>query len=155
MSENDAGALEGALVPAPPPAQMRYEDENRDKVARVFVRVDYADGRIREYEATEPQSFQISDPEDVSTMSVRQTGLSIAAGGGFRGLRAAVPSLRLSFTAHPRHNMHIRTERTARPADGAAFACPRCGMISRNANDVREGYCGNCHDWTSRAIPAP
>ena len=30
-----------------------------------------------------------------------------------------------------------------------SITCPRCGMTSHNPNDVREGYCGNCHDWTS------
>lgn len=29
-----------------------------------------------------------------------------------------------------------------------SITCPRCGMTSHNANDVREGYCGRCHDWT-------
>ena len=34
--------------------------------------------------------------------------------------------------------------------DGAEpFTCPRCQMRSWNANDLREGYCGNCHDWTA------
>jgi hypothetical protein len=33
------------------------------------------------------------------------------------------------------------------------FDCPRCGMTSHNANDVREGYCGNCHDWTGDPLP--
>jgi transcriptional regulator with XRE-family HTH domain len=28
------------------------------------------------------------------------------------------------------------------------ITCPRCGRTSFNPNDVREGYCGNCHDWT-------
>jgi hypothetical protein len=32
--------------------------------------------------------------------------------------------------------------------DLRAFTCPRCGMTSRNPDDVREGYCGACHDWT-------
>lgn len=38
-------------------------------------------------------------------------------------------------------------------ADGArelSFTCPRCGMTSHNRNDIREGYCGNCHDWTGK-----
>lgn len=30
-----------------------------------------------------------------------------------------------------------------------SITCPRCGMTSYNANDIREGYCGNCHDWTT------
>lgn len=29
------------------------------------------------------------------------------------------------------------------------ITCPRCGRTSYNPNDVREGYCGNCHDWTA------
>lgn len=28
------------------------------------------------------------------------------------------------------------------------IACPVCGRTSFNPNDEREGYCGNCHDWT-------
>lgn len=34
--------------------------------------------------------------------------------------------------------------------DGAHVTCPRCGRTSYNPNDVREGYCGACHDWTGR-----
>jgi hypothetical protein len=29
-----------------------------------------------------------------------------------------------------------------------SFTCPRCHATSYNPNDVREGYCGNCHDRT-------
>lgn len=37
-----------------------------------------------------------------------------------------------------------------------SFACPRCGATSWNPNDVREGYCGRCHDWTGeRRLDAP
>jgi hypothetical protein len=114
----DVQPLEGTLLPgAAPAAEMRYEDEDPDKVARVLVRVDYADGRIREYEAQEPQDFTISNPEDVGTMAFRTTRLSVGGGGGFSPLRAAVPSLSLSFSANPRYNLHIRTERTAEPRD--------------------------------------
>lgn len=28
------------------------------------------------------------------------------------------------------------------------FTCPVCGAISFNPTDIREGYCGRCHDWT-------
>jgi hypothetical protein len=27
--------------------------------------------------------------------------------------------------------------------------CPVCGMTTYSEMDIREGYCGNCHDWTS------
>jgi hypothetical protein len=29
-----------------------------------------------------------------------------------------------------------------------SFTCPRCGMTSHHPEDERQGYCGNCHDWT-------
>lgn len=29
-----------------------------------------------------------------------------------------------------------------------SITCPKCNMTSYNPNDIREGYCGNCHDWT-------
>lgn len=29
-----------------------------------------------------------------------------------------------------------------------SFTCPRCSRTSWNPDDVREGYCGACHDWT-------
>ena len=34
-------------------------------------------------------------------------------------------------------------------AEFPSITCPQCGMTSYNPNDIREGYCGNCHDWTS------
>lgn len=37
-------------------------------------------------------------------------------------------------------------------AEGKAITCPACFATSHNPNDVREGYCGNCHAWTS--LPA-
>lgn len=30
-----------------------------------------------------------------------------------------------------------------------SITCPRCGRTSWNPNDVREGYCGACHEWTN------
>ena len=29
-----------------------------------------------------------------------------------------------------------------------SITCPRCGRTSYNPNDIREGSCGHCHDWT-------
>jgi hypothetical protein len=98
--------ISGEIVPAPPTADMRYTDDTA--VTRVFIRVEYADGRIREYQAKEPQDFQMSDG-----MTMRQSKAKYSAGGIFVPLTQAVSSLRLSFTAHPRWNLHIRTEATA------------------------------------------
>jgi hypothetical protein len=96
------------IVKAPPSAEMRYEPEDPDAVARVFVRVEYADGRIREYRAKEPQDFKVADG-----MTMRQSKARFSAGGIFVPLTQAVATLSLSFTAHPRWNLHIRTEATA------------------------------------------
>jgi hypothetical protein len=119
--------ITGEIVKAPPAADMRYEDEDPDAVARVFVRVEYKGGKIREYEAREPQDFRMNDPESepMSSMAFRTTGLSLPAGGGFSPVRAAVSSLRLSFKAHPRWNLHIRTEATATAEfEGVPSAAP-------------------------------
>ena len=36
------------------------------------------------------------------------------------------------------------------------ITCPRCLMTSYSPDNIREGYCGNCRDWTSRRPgPAP
>lgn len=100
--------LSGEIVSAPPAAEMRHESEDPDAVTRVFVRVEYADGRIREYQAKEPQDFEMRDG-----MTMRQSKARFSAGGIFVPLTNAVATLRLSFTAHPRFNMHTRTEATA------------------------------------------
>lgn len=28
------------------------------------------------------------------------------------------------------------------------YTCRRCSLTTYNVNDIREGYCGKCHDWT-------
>lgn len=106
MSEHDeVTAISGEIVKRPAEvataaqaADMRYEDDAA--VARVFVRVEYADGRIREYQAKEPQDFKINNPESAPSM---------AFGGG----RALTREVVLRFKPHPRWNLHIRTEATA------------------------------------------
>jgi hypothetical protein len=40
----------------------------------------------------------------------------------------------------------VRTEvETITPA---SFRCPRCGKVSVHPDDIRNRYCGACHDWT-------
>lgn len=34
------------------------------------------------------------------------------------------------------------------PDGPPSYTCPRCAMTTHHPDDVREGYCGNCHDWT-------
>jgi len=38
---------------------------------------------------------------------------------------------------------------------GPVFGCPRCGRVSSSEEDLREGYCGACHDWTGPPGGAP
>jgi hypothetical protein len=45
--------------------------------------------------------------------------------------------------------MYGRGVRVAIGAELPSVTCPRCGMTSRNSDDVDHGYCGQCHDWTS------
>ena len=107
MSEPDeVTAISGEIVKrlaevttTPPAADMRYTDDD-SAVTRVFVRVEYADGRIREYQAKDPQDFRMNNPEDAPSM---------VFGGGMSATR----EVRLSFRPNPRWNLHIRTEATA------------------------------------------
>lgn len=45
---------------------------------------------------------------------------------------------------NPDPGVQAAIERGKQPS----ITCPVCGMTSYNPNDIREGYCGNCHDWT-------
>ena len=38
------------------------------------------------------------------------------------------------------------------PPEPKSITCPKCERTSYNRNDVREGYCGHCHDWTHGAV---
>jgi hypothetical protein len=108
VMEAGGESLEGTLVPAPQPAGICYEDETQpDAVTRVLVVVERADGSVKEYEAREPQDWSMNDPESISAQVIRTTGLSF----GTTRLQAGMPSLRLSFSAHPRYNLHIRNVR--------------------------------------------
>ena len=31
----------------------------------------------------------------------------------------------------------------------SSITCPKCQMTSHHPGDIKNGYCGNCHDWTS------
>lgn len=35
-------------------------------------------------------------------------------------------------------------------ANPERFTCPKCDTTSYNPNDIAEGYCGACHDFTGR-----
>jgi hypothetical protein len=39
---------------------------------------------------------------------------------------------------------------TTTPGIPESIICPVCGRRSYNPNDVRDGYCVACHDWTSK-----
>lgn len=32
------------------------------------------------------------------------------------------------------------------------ITCGKCGRTSYNPNDVKAGFCGNCHDWTNGVV---
>lgn len=36
-----------------------------------------------------------------------------------------------------------------------SITCPRCGRTSYHPEDVKQGYCGACHWWTSDPQLAP
>lgn len=40
-----------------------------------------------------------------------------------------------------------------RPSPPKSITCPQCGRTSHNPNDVREKYCGNCHQYHDTMRP--
>lgn len=95
----------GEPLPETTAPEVRYGEENSEpQVTRVVLHVEYGDGTVREYDAREPQDFRLDE-----TMATRKTGLGVSGASGFTGISHAVPSVSVSFTAHPRHNMFIWT----------------------------------------------
>lgn len=43
------------------------------------------------------------------------------------------------------HSAHLGKELAGR----WGIRCPWCYSVSYNPDDIREGYCGKCRDWTS------
>lgn len=43
----------------------------------------------------------------------------------------------------PNYPMYAGDPSGPRPS----ITCPKCGRTSHNPNDVRERYCGNCHQY--------
>lgn len=39
------------------------------------------------------------------------------------------------------------------PVQYAWITCPRCGRTSYHPEDIKEGYCGACEDWTTPRPP--
>lgn len=39
------------------------------------------------------------------------------------------------------------------PPAPASFTCPTCGRTSHHPQDVRNGYCGACHEFTGQGAP--
>lgn len=37
---------------------------------------------------------------------------------------------------------------TEGPGTEFSITCPKCGMTTYDPDDIEEGYCGKCHDWT-------
>jgi len=40
--------------------------------------------------------------------------------------------------------------RRKKMAEEPSITCPACQMTSYNANDIEQGYCGNCHEFTGK-----
>jgi len=75
-----------------------------------------------------------------------------------RCLICSPPPRRDPLPEFPRGQEHIDFpllgQVVGRSGDQTYFTCPRCQRTSYNPNDIAEGYCGNCHDWTGREHPA-
>lgn len=57
----------------------------------------------------------------------------------FKGVVGSIPSLPWTFD----------------DGEQPSIKCPRCGMVSYHPEDIKQGYCGYCHDWTSPPTSPP
>jgi rubrerythrin len=53
------------------------------------------------------------------------------------------------YEANERVDQELYRDSINRISAQPSITCPQCGMTSYNPTDIAEGYCGNCHDWTS------
>jgi ribosomal protein S27AE len=80
---------------------------------------------------SDAHEIDIPDGEFVSSVWMMADGMEVMS----------IP-LAPGFTARYWHS-------EASVQDLDSIVCPKCGAESFNPNDIREGYCGKCHDWTS------
>lgn len=62
-----------------------------------------------------------------------------------------VPSGRTFFLPHGVAESAASGGTGGQPMPGG-ITCQNCLMTSWNQHDVEHGYCGNCHDYTSRCV---
>jgi hypothetical protein len=115
---NEPDEISGSIVPAPPVADIRYEEDTQP--SRVLVRVEWPGGKIREYETGQPGGFEMNDPETDLSFAPARMAVQVP-GSPVVPVMAAAWTLRLSFRADP-WEAEIRTERTARAPGPAALA---------------------------------
>jgi hypothetical protein len=71
-----------------------------------------------------------------------------------RCLSLTDPQVRPVRVPHPRRLAlaELSAEDRARTLPEPSITCPVCGMTSYHPDDIRAGYCGNCHDWTRGTV---
>jgi hypothetical protein len=81
-------------------------------------------------------------------LTARAAGLMSAA---LLGDEATVRALLATETPANHRALAQAAARVLRAANqsGDSITCPACLRTSHNPNDVREGYCGACHRFTS------
>ena len=88
--------------------------------------------------------------EVIETVDVKVCELAVRARRRGQALRAAEQD-RPSSAADPRQDSdgppHGGEEGRVAAAALPSITCPRCGRTSYNRNDVRERYCGACHEF--------
>lgn len=99
------------------------------------------------------EAMRLADPGGTMAREIERVRGELP-GGAVLDLRAACPMTgpdcpdRCACTVNLWSWLRPRIVAGIGEALGDSFTCPRCGMTSHNPDDVREGYCGNCHDWT-------
>lgn len=95
------------------------------------------------------QDLVIADMSDRRALGIRRYGTALQPHNGRDALRDAYEEA-IDLTMYLRQCLYERDHSLPAMTQTAdSITCPVCHMTSHHPGDVRTGYCGNCHEYTS------
>lgn len=96
------------------------------------------------------QDLVIADMSDRRALGIQRYGTALQPHNGRDALRDAYEEA-IDLTMYLRQCLYERDHPlpAATILTDNSITCPVCHMTSHHPMDVRTGYCGNCHEYTS------
>jgi RNase P subunit RPR2 len=96
--------------------------------------------------ATNPFDDGHPEPGDITVCVVCRTVLVFGEAMDFRLATAEEISEVVPELVEIAHQLSKKYSITTTP-DGECITCHQCGKTSYNMNDIKNGYCGHCHEF--------